>query len=253
MLARRNPAAYYYIKYFAVSAVFIIAMLYCAVANKTVPGMNLINAAIFVLGALLFIPSMTQSIRTDALKDLKKTGTSEFFVCSRKSSEYRTGNNNTWAGTNDRNYRISFYGTDQGIENGRAVLKAMKESPRIIWVRPGTWLVIFLLIFFSNFFFYDNVIPFFVPLSDAAFRFFNVFIYYLPCGLAFICPILSFIFVTVRDNILYKCAVKLAAEIDEEESSDARSSRKIIACPNCGTKSSAYLKNCSNCGCSLEE
>ena len=253
MLARRNPAAYYYIKYFAVSAVFIITMIYCAIANKTVPGMNLINAAVFVLGALLFIPSMTQSIRTDALKDLRKTGMSEFFVCSRKMTENKTGNNNTWAGKNDRNYRIAFYGTEQGIENGKEVLKTMKETPRIIWMRPGTWLVIFLVILFSNFFFYDNVIRFFVPLSDQSFRFFSKIIYYLPCGLAFICPILSFIFVIVRDNILYKCAVRLAAEIDEEESSDARSGKKVSICPNCGAKSSAYLKRCSSCGCSLEE
>ena len=253
MLARRNPAAYYYIKYFAVSTVFIITMIYCAVANGTVPGMNLINAAVFVLGALLFIPSMTQSIRTDALKDLKKTGTSEFFVCSRKSSEYRTGNNNTWAGTSDRNYRISFYGTEQGIENGKAVLKAMKESPRIIWVRPGTWLVIFLLIFLSNFFFYDNVIPFFSGLRGGALKFIDRYVFYLPCALAFICPVLSFIFVKARDKVLYECAVSLAAEIDEEESDAAKSGRKVITCPNCGTKSSAYLKHCSSCGCSLEE
>ena len=253
MLARRNPAAYYYIRYITVTTVFIIMMIYCAIANKTVPGMNLINAAIFVVGGFLFIPSMTQSIRTDALKDLRKTGMSEFYVCSRKLTEDKTGNNNTWAGINDRNYRIAFYGTEQGIENGQAVLKTMKETPRIIWIRPGTWLVIFLVILFANFFFYDNVIPFFVPLSDAAFRFFDVFIYYLPCGVAFICPVLSFIFVIVRDNILYKCAVRLATEIDEEESSDARSGRKIAICPNCGAKSSAYLKHCSSCGCSLEE
>ena len=253
MLARRNPVAYYYIQYIIVSAVFIITMIYCAIANRTVPGMNLTNAAIFVAGGLLFIPSMMQSIRTDALKELRKTGTSEFYVCSRKYSEYRTGNNNTWAGKNDKNYRIAFYGTEQGVENGQAVLKAMKETPRIVWMRPGTWLVIFLVILFANFFFYDNVSCFFTGLNDEAFRFLDKFFFYLPCALAFICPILSFIFVMARDRILYKCAVRLAAEIDEEESSDARSGRKVAICPNCGAKSSAFLTHCSSCGCSLEE
>ena len=105
----------------------------------------------------------------------------------------------------------------------------------------------------ANFFFYDNVSCFFTGLSDEAFRFLDKFFFYLPCALAFICPILSFIFVMARDRILYKCAVRLAAEIDEEESSDARSGRKVAICPNCGANSSAYLKHCNSCGCSLEE
>lgn len=253
MSARGNHVVYYYLQYIIVSGVFIIAMIYCAIVNKTVPGMNLINAAIFVAGGLLFIPSMKQSIRTDALKDLRRNGTSEFYVCSRKNSGSRNGNSNTWAGTNDRNYRIAFYGTEQGIENGQEVLKTMKEKPGIVWMRPGTWLVIFLLILLVNFFFYDNIIPFFTGMNDTAFRILDKIIYYLPSVLAFICPVLSLVFVKVRDNILYECAVRLAAEIDEEESIDTRSGRKVAICPNCGAKSSAYLKHCSSCGWSLEE
>ena len=253
MSGRRYSVFYHFFQYITVSAVFIIMMTYCAISNGTVPGMNLTNAAIFLAGGLLFIPSIMQAIRTDALKDLRKTGTSEFYVCSRKYSEYRIGNNNTWAGKNDKNYRIAFYGTEQGIQNGQEVLKTMKMKPRIIWIRPGTWFFIYAALLIANFFFYDNVMQFFTGLSEDAFRFFDKFMFYLPCALAFICPVLSYIFVKVRDKILYKCAVKLAAEIDEEESDNAKSGMKIIVCPNCGAKSSSYLKECSRCGCSLEE
>lgn len=253
MSGRRYSVFYHFFQYITVSAAFIIMMIYCAISNGTVPGMDLTNAAIFLAGGLLFIPSIMQSIRTDALKDLRKTGTSEYFVCSKEDTEEKTGNNNTWAGIDNKNYRIAFYGTEQGLENGQAVLKTMKSTARIIWVRPGTWFVIYVALLIANFFFYDNVIQFFTGLSEDAFRFFDKFIFYLPCALAFICPILSFIFVKVRDNILYKCAVRLAAEIDEEESDDAKSGMKVIVCPNCGAKSSSYLKECSRCGCSLEE
>jgi hypothetical protein len=79
-------------------------------------------------------------------------------------------------------------------------------------------------------------------------------VFYLPCILAFACPVLSFIFVTVRDNILYECAVDLANEIEADLIAKAGSPMKCYrnVCPNCGATSTSSLKQCNICGTSLE-
>ena len=79
-------------------------------------------------------------------------------------------------------------------------------------------------------------------------------VFYTPCVLALACPVLSFIFVIVRDNILYECAVNLAKEIEADLIANAGSPMKCYrnVCPKCGVVSTASLKHCNNCGASLE-
>ena len=69
-------------------------------------------------------------------------------------------------------------------------------------------------------------------------------VFYTPCVLALACPVLSFIFVIVRDNILYECAVELANEIEADLTAKAGSPMKCYrkVCPNCGAVSTSSLK-----------
>ena len=240
----------------SVFVIFLIIMIYNAISYGQIPGLNLINSAVYLVAGLLFIPSLTQSARTMALTDLRKTGISEYFVLSRKDTNNKNGNNYTWAGINSKCYRIAFYGLEQGKKNCDEVLKTMKSTPRIIWVRPGTWGVIVIAIFLEDVLSYNGFVSAFgtIGMSDTAFGYVSKITFYLPSVLAFICPVLSFVFVKVRDNILYECAVRLAADIDAAEHAGNESGNKQYQniCPVCGAKSSSSLKHCSSCGSSFE-
>lgn len=240
-----------------------IISAFAAIARGDVPGLNLINLAVFFVAGILFSMSFKHSKRTSALIDLRETGSSKSYIYSDTYSCERMGSKDTWAGKNSKAYRITFYGGEQGKKNCNEVLQTMKRTPRIVWLRPGTWLVIYIFIFCLNFFFYECIIPFFenMIMSDFAFKFFDEFIFYLPSSLALGCPILSSVFVRVRDNMLYECAVRLASEIKTEEKlvetenfikNEIGKKWYHVFCPNCGAKATASLKTCTCCGSSLE-
>ena len=246
-----------------VVGIIILLSGLAAIANGEVPGINLINLGIFFVTGCLFVLSFNHSDRTSALMDLRMSGMSKSYIYSDTYTGDRIGTKDTWAGKNDKSYRITFYGGEQGVKNCAEVLQTMKRTPRIIWIRPGTWLVFAVIIFIVNFFFYECIIPIFenMVMSDFAFKFFDEFIFYLPSVLALGCPILSRVFVKVRDNILYECAARLASDIKTEEmlaETEAFIKTEIgnkwyhSICPNCGAKAAASLKHCTSCGSSLE-
>lgn len=233
-----------------------------AIINSEVPGLNLPSLVMFAVAGFLFIPSFQQSARTSELSDVLHYGLSKSYIYSETYSGDRIGDKDTWAGRSNQSYRISFFGP-HGDNNIKEVRATMKRTPRIVWIRPGTWLVITIVIFLVNFFFYEMVIPIFenMIMSDAAFTFFDYFVFYLPKVLALQCPILSFIFIKVRDKYLYECALRLGNEIQSEEQRAATESAIANAlskkwyhtiCPNCGAKASSAIKTCTSCGSSLE-
>lgn len=233
-----------------------------AIINSEVPGLNLPSLVMFAVAGFLFIPSFQQSARTSELSDVLHYGLSKSYIYSETYSGDRIGDKDTWAGRSNQSYRISFFGP-HGDNNIKEVRATMKRTPRIVWIRPGTWLAIAIVIFLVNFFFYEMVIPIFenMIMSDAAFTFFDYFVFYLPKVLALQCPILSFIFVKVRDKYIYECALRLANEIASEEKRSVTESEiaKELSkkwyhtiCPNCGARASAAIKTCTSCGSSLE-
>ena len=141
--------------------IYVTVQFFKALTEGDIPGLNLINLTVFVVGGFLFIASFKHSKRTSALIDLRSNGTSKSYVYSDSYTCERIGSKETWAGKNDKSYRIAFYGMEQGNKNCAEVLNTMKRTPRIIWIRPGTWLFIFIAIFFANFFFYECIIPIF--------------------------------------------------------------------------------------------
>ena len=232
--------------------IFVISY---GIYNREFPGLDPINATVYVVAGLLIIPSYIQAPRTYALSELRRYGASEMPVFSRKYTYKRDGSNFTWAGTDEKSYRIAFSASEQGTKNGQEVLKVMKSKPWIIWLQPGVWLAIYTAILVLNIFLDNAVSSFFAGMGTGEeITTLREIVFYIPCVLALLCPILSFIFVIVRDNILYECAVELANEIEADLTAKADSSMKCYrkVCPNCGAVSTSSLKHCNSCGTSLE-
>ena len=234
---------------------FAIFALGYGIYNREFPGLDPVNATIYVVTGLLFIPSYIQAPRTYALSEIRRYGASEMAVFSRKYTNKRAGSNFTWAGDDGESFRIAFSVSEQGAKNGQEVLNVMKSKPGIIWLQPGVWLAISTAILVLNIALDNAVSSLFAGMGTGTeIAVLRAIVFYTPCVLALACPILSFIFVIVRDNILYKCALKLANEIEADLIAKAGSPMKCYrnVCPNCGAVSTSSLKCCNNCGTSLE-
>ena len=232
--------------------IYVIAYGIC---NREFPGLDPINATVYLLGGILLIPSYIQAPRTYALSEIRRYGASEMPVFSKKYTYKRDGSNFTWAGIDEKSYRIAFSASEQGTKNGQEVLKVIKSKPRIIWLQPGVWLAIYTAILVLNIFLDNAVSSLFAGMgTGTGITVLRGIVFYTPCVLALACPVLSFIFVIVRDNILYECAVNLAKEIEADLIANAGSPMKCYrnVCPKCGVVSTASLKHCNNCGTSLE-
>ena len=232
--------------------IYVIAYGIC---NREFPGLDPINATVYLLGGILLIPSYIQAPRTYALSEIRRYGASEMPVFSKIFTYKRDGSNFTWAGIDEKSYRIAFSASEQGTKNGQEVLKVIKSKPGIIWLQPGVWLAIYTAILVLNIFLDNAVSSLFAGMgAGTGITVLRGIVFYTPCVLALACPVLSFIFVIVRDNILYECAVNLAKEIEADLIANAGSPMKCYrnVCPKCGVVSTASLKHCNNCGTSLE-
>jgi hypothetical protein len=233
-------------------AIYVIAN---GIYNRVFPGLDPINATVYVVAGFLLIPSYIQAPRMYALSEIRRYGASEMPVFSRKYTYKRDGSNFTWAGTDEKCYRIAFSASEQGTRNGQEVLKVMKSKPWIIWLQPGVWLAISAAILTLNIFLDNAVSSLFASMgAGTEIAVLREIVFYTPCVLALACPILSYIFVIVRDNILYECAVELANDIEADLTAKAGSPMKCYrkVCPNCGAVSTSSLKHCNSCGTSLE-
>ena len=232
--------------------IYVIAYGIC---NREFPGLDPINATVYLLGGILLIPSYIQAPRMYALSEIRRYGASEMPVFSKNFTYKRDGSKFTWAGIDEKSYRIAFSASEQGTKNGQEVLKVIKSKPRIIWLQPGVWLAIYTAILVLNIFLDNAVSSLFAGMgTGTGITVLRGIVFYTPCVLALACPVLSFIFVIVRDNILYECAVNLAKEIEANLIANAGSPMKCYrnVCPKCGVVSTASLKHCNNCGTSLE-
>ena len=79
----------------------IYALAY-GIYNREFPGLDPINATIYIMAGILLIPSYIQAPRTYALSEIRRYGTSEMPVFSREYYYKRAGSNYTWAGITKR-------------------------------------------------------------------------------------------------------------------------------------------------------
>ncbi|MBR3143576.1 MAG: hypothetical protein IKF09_10570 [Clostridiales bacterium] len=249
-----------------IGAIVLVFLFLKAVAEHAIPGLDLINLGMFSLSIFFYYHGIKEYDRTSVLKEFKRN-----YVPSpggrvwkgRYSSFGCKGNKTTWADKYTHDYGISFFDREFGEANVKKVKETYDRTPRIVWVSSITWLIIGIISFISTFFFYESIIPFFERLimSDEAFTFIDHFIFYLPATVTLLCSIASFAFVKVKDDILYKCAVRavednmaVSEQQKTEEFIDSELSKKWYynQCPNCGASASHALKICTHCGSSLE-
>ena len=250
----RNPMVRILSEVWVLVPCAIYALAY-GIYNREFPGLDPVNATVYVVAGFLLIPSYIQASRTYALSEIRRYGASEMPVFSRKYSYRRAGSNYTWAGIDEKSFRIAFSASEQGTKNGQEVLKVMKSKPWIIWLQPGVWLAVYTAILALNIFLDNAVSSLFAGMGTGTeIAVLRQIVFYTPCVLALACPVLSFIFVIVRDNTLYECAVTLANEIKADLIARAGSPMKCYrnVCPNCGAVSTSSLKHCISCGTSLE-
>ena len=250
--------------YLAAAVIGGIITFLMKVAQNEIPGLNLINLAMFLVSSVFLIKSISEYHRTKALAFFKEYGPGKnlTYVWKGDSVSKIETDSKSWYGYN-KCYFIAFYDLDFGDENAKKAYETMKSTPKIIWVSPFVWLVLSIVCLISTFFFYESVIPFFehAIMTDFAFAFVDHLVFYFPAILCLLFAVGSFVLTKVKDNLLYECAVRVvkdnkaaAEKLEKENAISAKLSNKWYynICPNCGAYPSQVLKHCDHCGASLE-
>ena len=250
--------------YLAAAVIGGIITFLMKVAHNEIPGLNLINLAMFLVSSVFLIKSISEYHRTKALAFFKEYGPGKnlTYVWKGDSVSKIETDSKSWYGYN-KCYFIAFYDLDFGDENAKKAYETMKSTPKIIWVSPFVWLVLSIVCLISTFFFYESVIPFFehAIMTDFAFAFVDHLVFYFPAILCLLFAVGSFVLTKVKDNFLYECAVRVvkdnkaaAEKLEKENAISAKLSNKWYynICPNCGAYPSQVLKHCDHCGASLE-
>ena len=250
--------------YLAAAVIGGIITFLMKVAHNEIPGLNLINLAMFLVSSVFLIKSISEYHRTKALAFFKEYGPGKnlTYVWKGDSVSKIETDSKSWYGYN-KCYFIAFYDMEFGDENAEKAYETMKSTPKIIWVRPFVWLVLSIVCLISTFFFYESVIPYFehAIMTDFAFAFVDHLVFYFPAILCLLFAVGSFVLTKVKDNFLYECAVRVvkdnkaaAEKLEKENAISAKLSNKWYynICPNCGAYPSQVLKHCDHCGASLE-
>lgn len=250
--------------YLAAAVIGGIITFLMKVAHNEIPGLNLINLAMFLVSSGFLIKSISEYHRTKALAFFKEYGPGKnlTYIWKGDSVSKIETDSKSWYGYN-KCYFIAFYDLDFGDENAEKAYETMKSTPKIIWVSPFVWLVLSIICLVSTFFFYESVIPFFehAIMTDFAFAFVDHLVFYFPAILCLLFAVGSFVLTKVKDNLLYECAVRVvkdnkaaAEKLEKENAISAKLSNKWYynICPNCGAYPSQVLKHCDHCGASLE-
>ena len=230
-----------------------------------VSGFKVLDLILITSGIVLLALGMKDYRRTFALSYIKrgKMPKHEGSVWHGKCTLDALGDSKSWAVEGKNHYQISFLDGEFGPDNAEKVYDTMKRTPGIIWMNLAVWVVISVISIISHVFFYELIIPAFenAVMSDQAFAFIDALTHYLPSVIVLLCGAACFIIVRVRDNILHKCAVRIAK--DNEAVEERLKTEEYIAfqlskkwyyntCPNCGAEASATQSACKTCGSSLE-
>ncbi len=202
---------------------YVTITLFYTLVVVGVPGLNMINVTFFLIAIVLFILAIRGTGDSDSLWQLRKGKPLEGLaaVCrkttGKKPSEAR-GNDDTWVG--DRGaFTISFCYKGTRENNIRRVREEMQRTPAILWITPVLWVIISVVCFIVNFFFYEAVIPTFenMILSDTAFGFIDELVFYTPSLIALLSSITCFILRKIKDSVLYNCAEMIVVIKEAEE------------------------------------
>lgn len=250
--------------YLAMVVIGAIFTFFVKLFQNEIPGLNVVNFIMFLVSGGFLIKSLSEYRRTKALSDYKYPGMGKSlsYIWKGDSVSKTETDTKSWYGYN-KCYFLAFYDSDFGDENVNKAFETMKSTPKILWISPYWWLTFSIICFISTFFFYETVIPFFehAIMTDFAFAFFDVLVFYLPALLSLAFSIGSFVIAKVKDNLMYECTVRAVNDnkasinkLIKESEIDTKLSSKWYynICPNCGASPSLKLRNCDSCGSSLE-
>ena len=248
---------------FFLGSIFVFTLLYCS--DGIVFGINYVNAAIFFVSGLILYIVWYQYPRTEVISEIKRDCHHRVMGCAWHGSppkHMKDSDQKSWAGVYNK-YRIVFYDKEFGEDNVLKVRELIDRTPKIVWVNPILWNVIGILSFASTIFFYEVVIPIFENsvMSDAAFNFFDVMVFYFPSLVCALSATASLIIMCVKDNLLYECAIRIVQ--DNKLAENKIRTETMIAdklsekwyynvCPNCGANADFSNRFCNSCGSSLE-
>ena len=208
---------------FMVIGIIVIAItlyFFSHIQRETIPGINLITFGIYVATGFAFIPSIKAHKRVNELEriKLKFVVSSTRIIGSEFISPVRRGTKETWVGKEDRNFRISFIEEGFGDKNLKRVKEFMRTKPIVFMLWPRVFLVIAILWCFSAPFIVTGVRNYLIwkPISVKRIDEIAKYVSYIPAVLSFLCPILSGVFVNIREKLLYKCAVQIVDENEKE-------------------------------------
>ena len=241
----------------------LFGFLVFQILEGNIAGLNLINFAIFCISGFLFFLGFKVFGRISAVVNLKGSREPSGKIWKGEAPIDRIGTRHTWVGKYEKKYCISFSGDVYGEENARKVRETMARTPWILWTNPFVWLIIGLVSLYNTTWFYETVIPYYEQqvMTDEAFAFMDVFIFYLPSIVTLLSAVICLTFACIMDNLLYKCAIRCAEDnkaCEERLRTEALISSKLSEkwyynfCPNCGAAASKVIRSCSYCGASLE-
>ena len=225
---------------------------------------NFLTLPVFVVSSVLLFFGLKESKRTVAIKRLLKNGPSRMQgrVWSRKQKNKDVTDGKSFYGAR-KTYDINLFDPDFGDANSQKVYDMVIMTPGIIWIKPSKLLGGAIFCFIVNIFFFplvmqalDNVV-----ITDQFSGFIRIFLFYFPSIVCLILSAYCLIVVKIKDNLLYKCAVRIVednnavknrADTGNKTAYAASSAWYYNICPKCGTKASERDKVCSRCDSSLE-
>lgn len=228
-------------------------------------GLNYVNTLIFWVSGIILYIVWIQYARTEVTDEIKRDCHHRVMACAWHGSppkHLKDSDQKSWAGEYN-NYCIVFYDKDFGQDNVLKVRELIDRTPKIVWVSPKLWIAIGIASFASSIFFYESIIPIFenAVMSDQAFHFFDVLVFYFPSLICASSATASIIVKCVKDNLLYECAVRIVQ--DNKLAENKIRTETMIAdklsekwyyniCPNCGANADFSNRFCNSCGSSLE-
>ena len=140
--------------YLAAAVIGGIITFLMKVAHNEIPGLNLINLAMFLVSSGFLIKSISEYHRTKALAFFKKYGPGKnlTYIWKGDSVSKIETDSKSWYGYN-KCYFLAFYDSDFGDENVNKAFETMKSTPKILWISPYWWLTFSIICFISTFFF----------------------------------------------------------------------------------------------------
>lgn len=228
-------------------------------------GLNYVNTIIFWVSGIILYLVWIQYARTEVTSEIKRDCHHKVMSCAWHGSppkHLKDSDQKSWAGEyND--YRIVFYDKDFGQDNVLKVRELIDRTPKIVWVSPKLWIAIGIISFASSIFFYEAIIPIFenAVMTDQAFRFFDVLVFYFPSLICALSATASIIVMHVKDNLLYECAVRIVQDnklAEKKIRTETMIADKLSEkwyyniCPNCGANADFSNRFCNSCGSSLE-